>query len=204
MASYGKFNQDDKSFGKAFKHYKNETKQKTFTWRGKRYSTVTKDENRAAQKMGSSKNVETGKGRGTLDTGGLRSKRLESKLGSSKNVSAGKGRGTIDTGSLRSKRLASKLGSGKNVSTGRGRGTVDTGSLRSKRLVSKLGTGKNIRNTKGKGGTTDYRSFLQKAKDFDVSSIVDDLKKTKAYKIAEKAATAKQFKKGGKVKKRYI
>tara|TARA_R100001143_G_C3291027_1_gene101224 strand:- start:74 stop:610 length:537 start_codon:yes stop_codon:yes gene_type:complete len=178
MAGYGKFNQDDKSFSKAFKHFKNNTNQKTFSWRGKRYSTVTKDENRAVQK-----------------------------IGSSKNVKAGKGRGTIDTGSLRSKRLASKLSSDKNVSTGRGRGTVDTGSLRSKRLVSKLGTGKNIRDTKGKGGATDYRSFLQKAKQFDVSSIVDDLKKTKAYKIAEKAATAKQFKKGGRVKKtntRYI
>ena len=40
---YGKFNMDDKSFGEAFKKYKADGR-KTFTYKGKQYTTQTKEE----------------------------------------------------------------------------------------------------------------------------------------------------------------
>ena len=49
---------DDMSFGKAFDYYKNNTDQKTFTWRGKKYTTETKSEARKTSKMSSAKNID--------------------------------------------------------------------------------------------------------------------------------------------------
>jgi len=174
MASQKKYSE---TFGEAFSKAKKAGK-KTFSFKGKKYTTRTKDEDRKDQKIGSSKNTSAGRGRGTVDTGSLRSKRIESKLSSKKNTSAGRGRGTVDTGSLRSKRIESKLGSGKNVRGTKGEGgTKETGKLFTKRSGRIGEKGKNVRNTKGKGGTKDFRSTMQKVKDFDFKDAFGDIKK---------------------------
>lgn len=190
---FGKFNMDDKSFGVAFKKYK-KAGQKTFTWRGKQYSTKTKEEGRKTQKLGTDKSTSAGTGRGTTETQRLFTKRT-GKLGDqSKNVSGGRGRGTVDTESLRPKRLKSKLGTDKSVSVGRGRGTVDTGSLRAKRLKSKLSDKKNIRQTKGTGAMfqdarrSDFRTTGQKIKDLDLKDAFKDIKKKLGMKAGGKVS----------------
>tara|TARA_Y100001938_G_scaffold128264_1_gene181903 strand:+ start:9494 stop:10174 length:681 start_codon:yes stop_codon:yes gene_type:complete len=188
---------DDLSFAKAFKHFKDDGR-KTFTWRGKKYSTKTKaEEARRKPVMGSAKNI---------DPKALRSSGRPRKpvLGSSKNIPKSALKPVEKKPEKKARVLKTvvrplpKMGSQKNIRGTKGEGgTKEVGKLRSKRLESKMGSGKNIRNTRGTGAMfqdarrSDFRTTGQMLKDLDFKD---------AFKDAMKRGKLR-FSQGGAVKK---
>lgn len=189
---------DDLSFAKAFKQFKDEGR-KTFTWRGKKYSTKTKaEEARRKPVMGSAKNI---------DPKALRSSGRPRKpvLGSSKNIRNTKGAGGTKTTEKKARDLKTvvrplpKIGSKKNIRGTKGTGgTKEVGKIFTPRSGRIGETGKNIRSTKGKGGTKDFRTTSQMLKDLDFKDAFKDLMKKGQRRFARGAEPSK-FKKGGAV-----
>ena len=186
---------DDLSFAKAFKQFKDEGR-KTFTWRGKKYSTKTKaEEARRKPVMGSAKNI---------DPKALRSSGRPRKpvLGSSKNIRNTKGAGGTKTTEKKARELKTvvrplpKMSSKKNIRDTKGTGgTKEVGKLRSKRLESKMGSGKNIRDTKGTGGRSDFRTTGQMLKDLDFKDACKDVMKRGKLRFSQGGAVGNGKKK---------
>jgi len=186
---------DDLSFAKAFKQFKDEGR-KTFTWRGKKYSTKTKaEEARRKPVMGSAKNI---------DPKALRSSGRPRKpvLGSSKNIRNTKGAGGTKTTEKKARELKTvvrplpKMSSKKNIRDTKGTGgTKEVGKLRSKRLESKMGSGKNIRDTKGTGGRSDFRTTGQMLKDLDFKDAFKDVMKRGKLRFSQGGAVGNGKKK---------
>jgi hypothetical protein len=192
---------DDLSFAKAFKQFKDEGR-KTFTWRGKKYSTKTKaEEARRKPVMGSAKNI---------DPKALRSSGRPRKpvLGSSKNISKSALKPVEKKPEKKAKGLKTvvrplpKMGSKKNVRGTKGTGgTKEVGKLRSKRLESKMGSGKNIRDTKGTGAMyqdarrSDFRTTGQMLKDLDFKDAFKDAMKRGKLRFSQGGAVGNGKKK---------
>ena len=192
---------DDLSFGKAFKQFKDEGR-KTFTWRGKKYSTKTKaEEARRKPVMGSAKNIDPK----ALKSSGRPRKPV---LGSSKNIRDTKGAGGTKRVEKKARDLKTvvrplpKISSKKNIRDTKGTGgTKEVGKLRSKRLESKMGSGKNIRDTKGTGAMyqgarrSDFRTTGQMLKDLDFKDAFKDAMKRGKLRFSQGGAVGNGKKK---------
>ena len=192
---------DDLSFAKAFKQFKDEGR-KTFTWRGKKYSTKTKaEEVRRKPVMGSAKNIDPK----ALKGSGRPRKPV---LGSSKNIAKSALKPVKKESEKRAKGLKTvvrplpKMGSRKNIRDTKGTGgTKEVGKLRSKRLESKMGSGKNIRDTKGTGAMyqdarrSDFRTTGQMLKDLDFKDAFKDAMKRGKLRFSQGGAVGNGKKK---------
>ena len=173
---------DDLSFAKAFKHFKDDGR-KTFTWRGKKYSTKTKaEEARRKPVMGSAKNIDPK----ALKGSGRPRKPV---LGSSKNIAKSALKPV-------EKRPRPKMGSKKNIRDTKGTGgTKEVGRILTPRSGRIGETGKNIRGTKGEGGTKDFRTTGQMLKDLDFKDAFKDAMKRGKLRFSQGGAVGNGKKK---------
>ena len=186
---------DDLSFAKAFKQFKDEGR-KTFTWRGKKYSTKTKaEEAKRKPVMGSAKNIDPK----ALKGSGRPRKPV---LGSSKNIARSALKPVEKKPEKKARDLKTvvrplpKMGSTKNVRGTKGTGgTKEVGKILTPRSGRIGETGKNIRDTKGKGGTKDFRTTGQMLKDLDFKDAFKDAMKRGKLRFSQGGAVGNGKKK---------
>jgi hypothetical protein len=192
---------DDLSFAKAFKQFKDEGR-KTFTWRGKKYSTKTKaEEARRKPIMGSAKNIDPK----ALKGSGRPRKPV---LGSSKNIAKSALKPVEKKPEKKARDLKTvvrplpKMGSSKNVRGTKGTGgTKEVGRILTPRSGRIGETGKNIRNTRGTGAMyqdarrSDFRTTGQMLKDLDFKDAFKDAMKRGKLRFSQGGAVGNGKKK---------